>query len=128
MRFRICVQGKAIESGGKKLIDALLHEAEIAPEVESAILKQIQRFGGESPDRVMNKPRLATGLVFFIDAFWDLDSERSTLNLDPIPWSKIVRYGEFYGLEKEAIEDLLYLIREADNAYLRRIAEKRKRG
>jgi len=91
-------------------------------------MKQIKRFGGKTPDRITNKPKLATGLVFFFDAFYDLDTERSTVNLDPIPWSKIVAYGQYHGLGTEGIEDLLYLIREADNAYLRRVAEKRKRG
>lgn len=91
-------------------------------------MEQIKRFGGQTPDRITNKPKLASGLQFFFDAFYDLDTERSLADMDPIPWSKIVAYGEYHGLGEEGISDLLYLIREADNAYLRRVGEKRKRG
>lgn len=91
-------------------------------------MKQIKRFGGQTPDRIVNKPKLAPGLVFFFDAFWELDTERSLADLAPIPWSKVIMYGKEHGLGVEDREDLLYLIREGDNAYLRRMAEKRKRG
>jgi len=106
----------------------LLHDADVQPVVESAILKQIKRFGGKTPDRITNKPKLAPGLTLFLEAFYDLDTERSLADLQPIPWSKIVEYGQFHGLGKAEVSDLLYFIREADNAYLQRLAARRKRG
>ena len=75
---------------------------------------------------MVNKPKLALGLVFYLNAFYDLDTERSIADAQPIPWSKIVQYGHYHALGEEGTEDLLYLIRTADNAYLRRAAEKRK--
>ena len=91
-------------------------------------MKQIKRFGGKTPERVRAKPKLASGLTFFFDAFYDLDTERSLADLHPIPWSKIVLYAEYHGLKKEEADDLLYFIREVDNAFLKRLAERRKRG
>jgi hypothetical protein len=105
-----------------------LHDADVDHDVESAVLDQIKRFGGLTPDRVKNKPQLAPGLDLFLSAFYDLDTERSLADLQPIPWSKVVEYGKFHGLAREEVDDLLYFIRAADNAYLRRMAEKRKQG
>lgn len=122
------VQGGADKGRGKKVIEAVLHDTDVAPDVESAITKQIKRFGGKAPDRLVSRPTIPVGLAFFVDAFWDLDTERSLVDLEPIPWSKIVQYGAYYRLGAEMADDLLYLIRRADNAYLRRMAEKRKRG
>ena len=106
----------------------LLYDADVDTAVESAVLRQIKRFGGKPPERVTNKPKLASGLMFFFDAFYDLDTERSLADLHPIPWSKIVLYAEYHQLKREEADDLLYLIREVDNAFLRRLAERRKRG
>lgn len=120
------VQSGAAESRRKKIIAALLYDTDVAPDVEDAIMKQIKRFGDATPDRIVNKPKLPAGLIFFLDAFRDLDTERTLTDLCPIPWSKIIMYGEYHGLNAEDVSDLLYLIREADNAYLRRVAQKRK--
>lgn len=128
MRQIVGVQSQAAEGRSKKLIEALLHTTDISPEAESALMKQIKRFGGQTPDFIANKPKLAPGLQFFFDAFYDLDTERSLADMAPIPWSKIKDYGEYHKLGEEGISDLLYLIREADNAYLSRVCEKRKRG
>lgn len=106
----------------------LIYDADAKPVVESAILRQIKRFGGKTPDRVTNRPKLATGLQLFFDAFYDLDTERSLADLQPIPWSKIVQYAEYHEFSREATDDLLYFIREADNAFLHKLSERRKRA
>ena len=103
----------------------LLYDADASPVVESAILRQIKRFGGKTPERVNNKPKLSPGLQVFVDAFYDLDTERSLSDLQPIPWSKTMAYADRYGLNES---DLWYFIREADNAFLHKLAERRKQG
>lgn len=105
----------------------LLYDADTKPVVESAILRQIKRFGGKPPDRVLNKPKLVVGLRFFFDAFYDLDTERSLADLQPIPWSRIVGYAKYHELNRGDTDDLLYFVREADNAFLAKLAERRKR-
>lgn len=87
-------------------------------------MKQIKRFGGKTPDRVLNRPKLAPGLKFYLDAFYELDTERNLTDLQPIPWSSIVHYADRYETNEE---DLLYLIRAADNEYLKSTANKQKR-
>lgn len=95
--------------------------------MEDAVLAQIKRFGGDVPDRVTNAPRLQAHLGFYLDAFNDLTTERAVIpNFDPIPWSAIVAYAGFYGLCGDACDDLLYLIRRADNAYLKRLANRQR--
>lgn len=106
----------------------VLYDADSEPAVETAVMKQIKRFGGEVPDRILSKPTIAAGLSLFLEAFYDLDTERSLADLQPIPWSKIVQYGEYHGLKRDEVSDLLYFIREADNAFLQRVAAKRKKG
>lgn len=57
--------------------------------------------------------------VFLLDAFWELSSERQFgFGLGPIPWSSIVAYAEFVGLDREAFFIFLRIIREMDEAYV----------
>lgn len=106
----------------------LLFDADGQPIVESAINKQLARFGGEVANRNADRPKLAPGLSLFLTSFYDLDTERDLASLQPIPWSAIIRYGEFNGFSHSELNDLLYLVREADNAYLLHLSQRRKRG
>ena len=105
-----------------------MFDADAQPVVQSAINKQIARFGGKAPDRTKDRPILAQGLSLFLSSFYDLDTERDLASLQPIPWSSIVAYGEYHGFTHSEIGDLLYLVREADNAYLLQLSQRRKRG
>lgn len=101
----------------------LLHDAGVDTAAESAVLKQINRFGGATPERIAAKPKLGLGLQFFLTAFYDLDTERDLSTMQPIAWSSIVNYAKFYNAD---ISELLYFIRKMDNAYLTKLAAKRK--
>lgn len=82
--------------------------------------------GNPLPPRIANAPELSEGLEFYFEAFFELDSERHHgEGLMPIGWWSIVRYGQYYGLNSEEIEDLVYLIRRMDDAHLGRIGEQR---
>lgn len=63
----------------------------------------------------------------FIDAFYDLTTERNLVDLCPIPWSKIKEYADEYGFAGEIREDLYRYIREMDVAYITQQANKQKR-
>lgn len=104
----------------------MLHSTDVSPDVEDAVVKQAKRFGDALPDRVHERPVLPEGLGLFVQVFNDLDTERSLAEYQPIPWSKIVQYGEYYQFPAADVEDLLYVIRQVDNAYLRRLVAKNK--
>lgn len=95
--------------------------------VERNIAKQAMRAGDKMPDRIANAPELKTGLNLFLQAFFDLDAERThALSLTPIPWTAIKAYAEFYAFDLEQTEDLFFLIRRMDDAHLKRLGEKNK--
>lgn len=47
------------------------------------------------------------------------------MGLASIPWSAIVRYGEYYELDTD---ELLYFVKAMDNAHLERLARESKSG
>lgn len=93
---------------------------------EQTIAKQAIRAGQKIPARIANAPELNTGLELFINAFFDLDSERShAFSISPIPWSKIKEYADAFEIEGEMREDLFYFVKSMDNDHLKRL-EKNK--
>lgn len=94
---------------------------------EQHIAKQALRSGEAIPDRILNAPVLEQGLAFYLNAFFDLDAERSQgMSLGHIPWIATLTYGTYYGLDTEELDDLFFLIRELDNAHLKRLDAKSK--
>ncbi len=93
--------------------------------IEQNIAKQALRAGAPLPERIANAPELKTGLQIYIQAFFDLDSERThSLALTPIPWTAINAYANAYRFDEEQHEDLQFLIRKIDNAHLERLRKK----
>lgn len=87
------------------------------------------RVGQPLPDRIANAPELKPGLQLFLQAFFDLDAERThALTLTPIPWTSIKAYADAYALDEEQTEDLLFLVRRMDDAHLKRLAKKNQQG
>lgn len=83
------------------------------------------RAGAKLPDRIANAPELMPGLQMFLQAFFDLDAERThALSLTPIPWTSIRGYADAYAFDEEQTEDLLYHVRAMDNAHLKRLSNK----
>ena len=67
------------------------------------------------------------GDEFYIRAFWELSSCRDFGQfIGPIPWDKIVLYGERKGLDSDMINVLEVVIRELDEVYLRDLREQRR--
>ncbi len=101
---------------------------DLAP-IEQNIAKQAMRSGEPLPDRIANSPELIEGLQLFLNAFFDLDSERThALALTPIPWSSIDRYARSYRLSDEQYEDLHFFLRRMDNAHLVRLKQKQPKS
>ncbi len=68
--------------------------------------------GEEVPDPIRNAPELRQDLYLYLEAFYELDSERSD---GLIPWTSIVRYGEYHQFDLEQMDDLLYFVRQMDH-------------
>jgi hypothetical protein len=84
------------------------------------------RDGVKPVGRILQRPKLPTGLILYYEAFFDLDTERNHgMGFTAIPWSAIVRYGEYYELDTD---ELIYFIRKIDNAHLERLARESKSG
>jgi len=96
---------------------------------EQTIAKQSYMMGQPLPDFIANAPKLEIGLQLFLQAFFDLDTERShSMGVTAIPWSRIKDYAVAYELNNEDTEDLIYLIRQMDLSHTARIAKKSQNG
>lgn len=94
--------------------------------IEQNIAQQAIRAGVQIPDRILNAPTLLQGLDLYLQAFFDLDTDRShATGLTRIPWSSIKNYAEFYDFSLEQCEDLFYFIKAMDLAHLKRLDEKK---
>lgn len=67
--------------------------------------------------RVGDANELEVGMTLYVMAYIDLDSERPYLEV--IPWTSIIRWGLFYGLNHRQIEDLITYTRVIDGAILK---------
>lgn len=95
---------------------------------EQSIARQAMRRGAPIPDRIANAPELQVGLQLYLQAFFDLDSERSHGNgLSSIPWSAIKDYALAHDLDDEQTDDLFYFVKKMDKAHLDRLEAKTKK-
>ncbi|URA06804.1 tail chaperonin [Xanthomonas phage Langgrundblatt2] len=94
---------------------------------EQTIAKQAIRAGQPIPARIANAPELHIGLELFINAFFDLDTERQAgYSIGPIPWSKIKEYAFAYSFDADLTEDLFYFVKALDNAHMKRLESEMK--
>ena len=103
----------------------MLYELEQGP-IEQKIIQDCARRGLPLPARIQNAPELAPGLGIYMRAFYDLDTCRPMgVTEGPIPWTAIERWCDAAKMtEEEERDDVHYLVRRLDNAYL---AYKRKK-
>lgn len=84
----------------------------------------MQRDGLAVPQDLSKKVSLRANLIGYLDAFYDLDTERHHGNgLMRIPWSKIVQYAEFYDMD---VEETVFFIRKMDDAHISHLAKEAK--
>lgn len=97
--------------------------------IEKNIVAQAKRFGEPIPDRIKNKPRLRYELAFFLDAFYELDTDRNmSVSFGPIPWSSLNNYAVAHEITGEDYHDFMYLVRAVDSAYIKHMREKTQHG
>lgn len=85
------------------------------------------REGKQLAGSVAETPELRPGLQLYLEAFFDLDSDRThNEGLSPIPWRSIKEYAETFGFDEEQTADLFYFVRELDGEHLKRLAAKMK--
>ena len=86
------------------------------------------RAGESIPDRIANAPTLKLGLELFLQAFFELDTERNhSMGICPIAWSSMKTYSEYYEFDHEQSEDLSFFIRRMDSAHLKKLESKQKK-
>lgn len=79
------------------------------------------------PDAIRNAPYLHPSLQFFYSAFWTLSTERQIgMSLGPIPWSRIIQFAQWHGLDEESTDYLERVVRALDLEYLSYHAKKAK--
>lgn len=61
------------------------------------------RSGEPIPDRIVNKPKLNLGSEIYFQAYIDLSPD--------ITWLSVVKYGQFYELDKDTIENLIHVLK-----------------
>jgi hypothetical protein len=94
--------------------------------VADTIAAQMERDGVELPKQISNQPVLTNDLLVYLDAFYELDTERSHgMSLVRIPWSSIVNYGDRYGFD---ITELVFFVRKMDDAHLDNLRSKTANG
>lgn len=80
----------------------------------------MQRDGIAAPQVLTEQPKLPVGLVMYLEAFYELDTERNHgMSLARIPWSKIMLYADRYNYDED---ELLFFVRKMDDALLEKLA------
>ena len=60
------------------------------------------------------------GLSMYFTAFWELSTCRQIgMGVGPIPWTAMLDYARYMELDWEQTEDLLYIVRKMDDAFLK---------
>lgn len=94
-------------------------------EIEQNLVKQAIREGQPIPERIANRPTIEPGSELYLQAFFDLDSERShQYNYTSIPFLAIVNYASYLGVDAETADDLVYYVREIDREHIERLKKK----
>lgn len=97
--------------------------------IERNIARQAIRAGEPIPERIQNAPVLTEGLQLYLDAFFDLDSERShAVGITPIPWTSIRSYAEAYDFDEDQTEDCFFFVKRMDAENMKRLERKRGKG
>lgn len=78
--------------------------------------QESKQFKEPLSDRIVNKPTLFFGNALFLNAWFDLDTERERPNR--ITRKMCFEYAYFYDFDIEQTEDLWYHIRQMDSEFL----------
>lgn len=88
--------------------------------MHDALASQMERDGAALPKQISDQPELQGNLICYLDAFYELDTERSHgMALVRIPWSRIIAYGQHYGFDD--LDELVFFIRKMDDAHIEKL-------
>ena len=80
------------------------------------------------PDWYLRQPPLERGDEVYVRAFWELSSTRQFgYSTGPIPWHRVVQYGQRIGLDARMIAVFEVVVRELDEVYLEWLRENQRR-
>lgn len=87
-----------------------------------AIIRYHQQHDKSIPEE-LNPPAIPGGFESWLDAFWELGTDRSVSNgyVGPIPWASIQAYGEFLNLSADELILFKSVMRKMDSAFLKNI-------
>lgn len=77
-----------------------------------------RRFKEPLSTKIQNKPELFMGLALFLNAWFDLDTERDRTKFRRITRSMCFQYAVDYDLDEEQKDDLWYFINAMDQEFL----------
>ena len=93
------------------------------------MIRELKRSGEKLPDEIKNKPELKTDFVFYLDAFFELSTDRpASLGIQPIPFSSIARFCEVYEIPRYEFPVFSFIIRSIDSEYMKLQKEKTDAG
>ena len=100
------------------------------PDKEKAIIDECKRLGDPLPDRIANAPTVPNFMELYVDAFFDLSTDRQIgFGEGPIPHRSITDYCSKLELDYDEERDFIYFIRLMDSAYLKyREKQSKKKG
>jgi len=91
----------------------------------STLQRQLKRLGLDD-NRAMTSPELNDGLVFYVEIFFKLTTDRLH-EMGPIPTMTILNFANYYDFNQEEENDLLFFIRAMDNTFLEHVSEEQKK-
>lgn len=91
---------------------------EFPPEVETKIRAEARRFREPLPKRIENKPDLFLGSALYLNAWFELDTERDRTKYQRINRSMCFGYAQDYELSEEQRDDLWFFIQKMDSEFL----------
>ncbi len=81
---------------------------------------------GLDDNKAVTSPELNDGLVFYVDIFFKLTTDRLH-EMGPIPTMAILNFANYYNFDQEEENDLLFFIRAMDNIFLEHVSSENKK-
>lgn len=97
--------------------------------MEQSLKRQLKNAGEtEALAELEAKPKVTRELLFWHNAYFELDTERSHgMGLTRIPRSRVIGYGRECGMRGTELYEFARIIRRADDAYLAELAKQMER-
>lgn len=98
---------------------------------EDTIIRQARMARQPIPDFIRNKPELDPGLDVYLQAYFDLDGERThAFGPTAIPVTSMLQYANAFKFDDDQLDDLIYFVRKMDTENLKRVGklQKAKKG